>query len=163
MNGGIEMGNFFQDIIAKDPQFKSPLRVSSMMLLEPITRVAVLNIVADAAAQGIALMVWETFRSRQRQRVLYDQHATQLHTVGVHHYGLAADVVKDVNGEPSWKGDFTFLVALAKKHGLISGADWGEPGKPHSFVDQVHVQRIAVIHQMRLFSTDWYPGNDYVA
>ena len=111
MNGGIEMGNFFQDIIAKDPQFKSPLRVSSMMLLEPITRVAVLNIVADAAAQGIALMVWETFRSRQRQRVLYDQHATQLHTVGVHHYGLAADVVKDVNGEPSWKGDFTFLVA----------------------------------------------------
>jgi hypothetical protein len=45
--------------------------------------------------------------------------ATKLKTVGVHHYGLACDLVKDIAGEPSWKGDFAFLGRLAKKHRLI--------------------------------------------
>ena len=43
------------------------------------------------------------------------QTATQLKTVGVHHYGLACDLVKDIGGSASWKVDFSFLGKLAKK------------------------------------------------
>lgn len=155
------MSNFYTDVICKDSRFKYPLRVKDVMLLEPVMRSAVMGIIADAAALGIVLMVFETYRSQARQAALFAQGATRLKTVGVHHYGLACDLVKDVDGEPSWKGDFTFLVPLAKKCGLISGIDWGRPDVPHSFVDGCHVQRIALEEQMRLFTGMWYPDAEY--
>ena len=90
---------------------------------------------AEAKALGHKLMVFETYRSQQRQEELFKQKKTKLKEVGVHHYGLACDLVKDINGQPSWDGDFSFLGRLAKKHGLILGGDWGTPDKPHSFRD----------------------------
>src|SRR5579862_5961696 len=102
------MGNFYTDVIQKDPRFKSASRIADLALLEPVTRANVQQIIADAATAGIKLMVFETYRSQARQAALYAQKATQLKTVGVHHYGLACDLVKDVGGEPSWKGDFKF-------------------------------------------------------
>ena len=77
-------------------------------------------IIEDANAHGIKLMIFETFRSQERQAFLFDQGATRLKKVGVHHYGLACDLVKDINGEPSWKGDFSLLGTLAHQHGLSS-------------------------------------------
>jgi hypothetical protein len=82
-------------------------------LLEPVPRKLVRQIISDAAADGTKLMVFETYRSQPRQSRLFAQGATK--TVGVHHYGLACDLVKDISGSPSWKGDFKFLGKLAKK------------------------------------------------
>lgn len=155
------MGNFYSEIIRKDPRFRSASRISDLNLLEPVTRQAVAAIIAEAKAGGIELLVFETFRSQARQRQLFNQGVTQLSNVGVHNYGLAADLVKLVKGEPSWDGDFSFLGRLAKKHGLIWGGDWGEPARPHTFRDYVHVQRCKVADQQKLFSGDWYPGQDY--
>jgi hypothetical protein len=117
----------------------------------------VLAIIADAAAAGIKLMAFETFRSQVRQTKLFQQKATKLKKVGVHHYGLACDLVKDVAGQPSWKGDFKFLGKLAKKHKMIWGGDWGKPDVKHRFVDSVHVQRCTVARQRTLFAGTWYP------
>src|SRR3954469_22766764 len=103
------MGNFYTDIIKKDPRFKSLKAIHDMGLLEPVTRQLVQQIIADAAAQGIKLMAYETYRSQERQAQLFAQGATKLKTVGTHHYGISCDLVKDVGGEPSWKGDFKFL------------------------------------------------------
>lgn len=117
-------------------------------------------ICTDARAQGIFLMVFETYRSEARQRAMFAAGATTLQKVGVHHYGLACDLVKNVAGEPSWKGDFSFLGPLAKKHGMIWGGDWGEP-PPNHFPDLDHVQRCSIADQARLFDGAWYPGADY--
>ena len=155
------MGNFFTDVIEKDPRLGSTARVDDITLLEPVTQQAVLAIVADAKALGIDLMVYETFRSQDRQSELFAKKATKLETVGVHHYGLACDLVKDIGGDPSWKGDFSFLGKLAKKHGLIWGGDWGKPGVPTKFVDGVHVQRVTVARQRQLFAGTWYPDAAY--
>jgi hypothetical protein len=155
------MGNFYTDVIKKDPRFKSTKRIDDMALLEPVTREAVKQIVNDAAADGIKLMVYETYRSQARQTQLFNQHASKLKTVGVHHFGLACDIVKDVGGEPSWKGDWKFLGKLAKKHKLIWGGDWGKPGVKPKFFDGVHVQRCTVAKQSSLFSGKWYPDDDY--
>ena len=155
------MSNFFTDVIAGNARVNSPNRIADLNLLEPITRQKVLVILADARAHGIEFMVFETYRSQARQEVLFSQGATQLQKVGVHHYGLACDIVKSVGGEPSWKGDFALLGEFARAHGLIWGGDWGTPGRPHNFVDPVHIQRCSIAKQAALFRGEWYPANDY--
>ena len=156
------MSNFYQDVISKDPRYHTTKPVNDKMLLEPVTREAVLAIIADAKSlHGIDIDTFETYRSKERQELLFKQKATKLKTVGVHHYGLAADFVKIIAGEPSWKGDFSFLVALCKKHGLISGSTWGQPKVKHTFVDPGHVQRITLQRQPTLFNLTWYPSESY--
>ncbi len=155
------MGNFFTDVIQKSPKLKSRKRVADLNLLEPVTRKRVRAIIADAKEHGLHLMVFETYRSEARQTDLFNQGATKLRKVGVHHYGLACDLVRNVNGEPSWNGDFSLLGTLAHHHGLIWGGDWGNPNIPHSFIDSVHVQRCTLGRQANLFRGKFYPDAAY--
>lgn len=126
-----------------------------------MTRAAVLAVIEDARALGFELMAFETYRSQNRQQALFDQGASRLKTVGVHHFGLACDLVKVAAGEPSWKGDFSFLGTLAREHGLVWGGDWGDPLVTHTLIDAVHVQRCTVAMQPALFRGSFYPDADY--
>jgi D-alanyl-D-alanine carboxypeptidase-like protein len=153
--------SFYTEVIQPNPLFTSTKRIADLGLLEPDTRAAVEQIIRDAASKGIKLMVYETYRSQERQTELFNQGASKLRNVGVHHFGLACDLVKDVNGEPSWKGDFGFLKDLAEDNGLIWGGDWGNDTIIHNFVDADHVQRINVADQAKLFDLSWYPDEDY--
>jgi hypothetical protein len=81
--------------------------------------------------------------------------------VGVHHYGLACDLVRDVCGQPSWNGDFSFLRLIARHNRLIWGGDWGTPCEKHTLYDAVHVQRCSVARQQALFGGQWYPDEEY--
>lgn len=155
------MGSFYTDVIAKHPKFRSTKPVADLALLEPVTRARVQAIVAAAAARGVRLAVFETYRSRERQQLLFEQGVTKLRAVGVHHYGLAADLVRVVAGAPSWKGDFTIVGELAREHGLVWGGDWGNPGRKPGFPDPYHVQRCTVARQATLFDGSWYPGDAY--
>lgn len=155
------MEGFFTDVICKNTVFNSPNRVADPDLLEPMTRQLVQQILDAAQQMGISLMIFETYRSQERQQELFNSGATKLRTVGVHHYGLACDIVKVVGGEPSWKGDFSFLGQLAHSSGLIWGGDWGNPDIKHSFIDAVHVQRCTVARQAALFAGTWYPDAGY--
>jgi hypothetical protein len=155
------MATFYTDVISRHSHFASPARISDPLLLEPMTRQLIERIVTSARQMGIELMIYETYRSQDRQQELFNHGATKLRTVGVHHYGLACDIVRSVSGEPSWKGDFSFLGQLAQSCGLIWGGDWGAPHIKHSFVDSVHVQRCTVARQGDLFAGVWYPGETY--
>jgi hypothetical protein len=157
------MANFFQDVIKKDARFMSAKRVADLALLEPKFRDLVREIIADAAEHGVKLIAFETYRSRERQMQLFNEGASKLKEVGVHHYGLACDLVRVVDGEPSWKGDFSIVGQLARAHGLIWGGDWGAPAERHTFVDPYHVQRCALSDQAKLFREEWYPSDKYVA
>ena len=155
------MGTFYTDVIQKDARFASAVRIADLALLEPTTRQLVQQIVDAAQKMGIILMIYETYRSLARQQELFDNGATKLRSAGVHSYGLACDIVRAVGGEPSWKGDFSFLGQLAHASGLIWGGDWGNPNIAHSFVDAVHVQRCTVARQPALFAGTWYPDESY--
>ncbi len=155
------MGNFFTDVIQQDSRFDSVDRVSDPQLLEPVTRQLVQQIIDSAQQMGIEVMIFETYRSQDRQQQLFDNGASKLRTVGVHHYGLACDIVRAVNGEASWKGDFSFLGQLAHSSGLIWGGDWGNPNITHTFIDAVHVQRCTIARQPALFAGTWYPDDNY--
>ncbi len=155
------MGNYYTDVISRDARFNSVNRIGDPSLLESATRQLVEDIVSAASRRGIELMIYETYRSQERQQELFNQGATRLRTVGVHHYGLACDILRVVNGEPSWKGDFSFLGQLAQSSGLIWGGDWGAPHIRHSFIDSVHVQRCTVARQEDLFAGTWFPDEAY--
>ena len=155
------MGNFFEDVIKKSSKFHSTNRVSDENLLEPNVLRKVKTIIEEAHAHGVDLMIFETYRSQERQKALFEQGASKLRQVGVHHYGLACDIVKVVHGEPSWKGSFDLLGHLATSHQLIWGGDWGKPGAKHSFVDAVHVQWCSLADQAKLFAGTWYPDDSY--
>jgi len=154
--------SFYDDVIKKSPKFNLTARVADIDLLEPTTRRAVSTIIEQAkSVYGIDLIAFETYRSQSRQTAMFNQGASKLKLVGVHHYGLACDLVKSVNGEPSWKGDFGFLGKLAKANGLIWGGDWGHPDKPTNFPDSDHVQRCSIAKQHDLFAESWYPDGQY--
>lgn len=147
--------SFYADVICKAPEYHSTIRVSSLALLEPITRAAVVAIVAEANAAGNHCDVFETYRSQELQEIYFKRGATTLETVGVHHYGLACDIVCRVAGDWSWKPSYAFLGPLAKKHGLIWGGNWSR------FKDMDHVQRIILDDETRLFANAWYPPDAY--
>ncbi len=155
------MGSFFTNVISQDTRFSSTARISDCSLLEPVTRQLAERLLASAQQMGINLMIFETYRSQERQLALFDGGATKLRAVGVHHYGLACDIVRVVGGEPCWKGDFAFMGQLAQSCGLIWGGDWGAPHIKHNFIDSVHVQRCTVARQGDLFSGVWYPDAAY--
>ena len=153
--------SFYTAVISKSDKFSSLERIASVELLEPETRRRVMAIVTSANAQGIQVMLFETYRSRERQAELFTKGVTQLRESGTHHYGLACDIVRLSRGQPTWHGDYSFLSRLAREHGLLWGGDWGRPQLPNSFVDVVHLQRCDLSRQEALFDGTWYPDEGY--
>ncbi len=152
---------FYDTVIKKSPAFHSDAVCKDMNLLEPGTRAAVVALVDDAKASGHDLRVLETYRSQTRQSALFVKHATQLRTVGCHGYGVAVDFGVFTNGKyEEGNKPYVFLREMARKHGLISGQDWGH-AITGSFVDSGHVQRIPVWRQGVLFGGTWYPPETY--
>lgn len=156
-------GGFYTSVIKADSRFSSLTPIRDPGLLEPTFRAAIVSIMNDAAAEGTQLMILETYRSQELQELYFSRGATQLQTVGVHHYGLACDLGIVVAGQVNWKADYSILGRLGGKYSLIWGGDWGTPDRPHSFRDYDHLQRIAVTDQQKLFDGSWYPDSDYRA
>ena len=154
--------SFYTDVIQKSPLYGTVKPCDDLSLLEPVTRVAVLAIIADAKAEGVEFRVLETYRSQALQQHYFQTGATHLRQVGVHHYGLACDLGMFVDGKMVEDGTkYGLLRFLAEKHGLISGGDWGTPTLPHSFRDYDHVQRVTLARQNDLFAGRWYPDGAY--
>jgi hypothetical protein len=153
--------SFYDTVIRTSATYHSSDVCKDMALLEPGTRAAVMALVAEAKAEGHDIRVLETYRSQIRQTRLFMQHATQLRTVGCHGYGVAVDFGVFINGKYAENNaPYVFLRVLARKHGLISGQDWGH-AREGSFVDSGHVQRVPVWRQAALFSGQWYPPEAY--
>ena len=132
-------------------------------MLEPGTRAAVSALITEAKDQGHDVRVMETYRSQCRQAYVYLHGFSQLKKVGCHGYGVGVDLGVFIDGKYEEDGDphYKFLLPLARKHGLISGQDWGRPDLKHSFIDWGHVQRIPVFRQAQLFSGEWFPSEVY--
>jgi len=151
------MPSFYDTVIRQSKAFRSDAVCKDMAMLEPGTRAAVQAMLDEAKAQGIDLRLLETYRSQTRQSQLYANHHTQLRTVGCHGYGVAADFGVFVNGKYAENNKpYVFLRVMARKHGMISGQDWGH-AREGNFVDSGHVQRVPVWRQSALFSGSWYP------
>jgi hypothetical protein len=151
----------FYDTLRNSKAFRSDAVCKDLALLEPGTRAAVLALLDDAKSCGIDLRLLETYRSQTRQSALFADRKTQLRTVGCHGYGVAVDFGVFINGKyEEGNKPYVFLRTMARKHGLVSGQDWGH-AKTGSFVDSGHVQRVPVWRQDALFGGSWYPPEQY--
>lgn len=153
--------NFYDTYIKTFAGFRTTQRVSRLDLLEPVTQSAIHGIVGDAATYGVVLIPFETYRSRERQEMLFTQGVTELRQVGTHHFGLACDLVRLDEGRLNWQGDYSLLSRLARRHKLIWGGDWGYSEARGTFFDLVHVQRCTIDRQSDLFAERWYPDATY--
>jgi len=107
-------------------------RISELDLLHPVVRNAVQEVFAQLEKEEIPFRVFESFRSPERQRMLYAQGRTAPGPrvtkaqpwSSYHQYGLAADFVLFIDGKWSWddKGPrrkyWQRLHEIARAHGL---------------------------------------------
>jgi hypothetical protein len=153
--------SFYNTVLRNSKAFRSDAVCKDLALLEPGTRAAVAALMAEARSGGTDVRVLETYRSQTRQSALYVAKKTQLRDVGCHGYGVAADLGVFVDGKYAVDNKpYVFLRQLARKHGLISGQDWGH-AKTGGFVDSGHVQRVPVWRQNAMFAGSWYPPEVY--
>lgn len=121
--------------------------------LHPIVRERSDQLIQQAAAKGIVIMITDDFRSTEDQDVLYEKGRTAegnivTHAKGgesYHNFGLAVDfAIKTPNDDVIWdmqydgnkngKGDWNEVVELAKSLGFSWGGDWSQ------FKDYPHLQ-----------------------
>lgn len=121
--------------------------------LHPVVREKADQLVAEAAAAGIAIYITDDFRSEEEQNVLFEQGRSTrgpivTHARGgesYHNYGLAIDfalqtekgqVIWDLeyDGNGSGESDWLEVVAIAKRLGFEWGGDW------EGFKDYPHLQ-----------------------
>lgn len=104
------------------------MRYSGLNLLYPPFRAQLLRALDEAKCAGIPFQVFETFRSRARQKHLYDKGRT---TAGprvtnakpgqsFHQYGIAADLVLWIDGRWSWSETHLYRQAgpIFEKNGM---------------------------------------------
>lgn len=129
------------DTIRKSPQLNSLDIVSDTGLLYPPFCVKIQSLVVTARAASLNVIVFETYRSEPRQLLLFKQGRTKIKTNGMHHYGVAADLVFLLNGQPAWPsaGDprWKELADIGRKLGLYWGGDF------KGLVDCPHWQYVA--------------------
>ena len=157
--------SFYTDVILKDPRVRTPnvnTVICDLNLLEPGTRAAVMQMQAMAHAAGHELKIAETFRTQARQHYLWTKGFTKLSHVGMHGYGLAADLQLFVNGkyDPD-ESHYAFMHAMSVRCKLVSGQGWGTAKAPHTYTDWDHVQRVPIFRQDAVFAGSWYPPADY--
>ncbi|RPI18740.1 MAG: peptidoglycan-binding protein [Ignavibacteriae bacterium] len=85
----------------------------------------------------------ETYRSNTLQKQYYSQGLSKIKTNGMHHYGIAADLIFIIDGQRTYKGPFDKLHTAYES---VGGPDLGSLEN----WDAGHLQFIPVVEQNRL-------------
>jgi hypothetical protein len=138
------------------PPDTSRVRVADLEALHPTFRRKVEALLARMRADGFDPMVWETYRTPARAKLLSARgtgakpRADGSIPIGMHQLGLAVDIV---SSSKRWSPKPTFWVALgkhAKALGLTWGGAWRNPKTGKLGWDKPHVQAVPVRDQEAL-------------
>ena len=136
-------------------------RVTDLDVLYPPFACSVIKLFAKARIEQLFVCLFETYRSQERQLELFNKGATKLKKNGMHHFGIAADLVfLDPEKNPSW--DDTYDWARLGKIGQDFGLEWG--GSWNNFVDKPHFQLIpaTVAEQQKIIKEEYPPYEAHV-
>ncbi len=136
------------DELKKSPKFHSLEPVRDLDLLYPPFRIKIELLLRKAEGANLPVMVFETFRSQERQEKLYEQKRTKIRSNGGHYFGVCADLVWTLDsGAPSWEepfaGAWESLAGIGRRLNLIWGGDWKR------FVDKPHWQYYKSLDDVR--------------
>jgi hypothetical protein len=125
--------NWYEEKIKKHPAFISTKLTADLDVLYPPFALNILKTFAISRKEGLSTFIYETYRSQTRQLELFNKGATKLKTNGMHHFGVAADIIfLDDKNNLSWneKHDWKRLGEIGKSMNLVWGGDWPWD-KPH--------------------------------
>lgn len=130
--------NWYDDVIIKSPKYLSPVLVNDVDLLYPKFLLLILKTFVTARKEGLQVMLFETYRSQQRQAELFARGVTRLQRNGMHHFGIATDIVFLNGNNPSFApgNNWQRLGAIGRGFSLEWGGSWA------SFVDLPHFQLV---------------------
>ncbi len=147
------------------PPDTSLARVSDPEYLQPAFRHAVRRLMARMAARGHDAIIWETYRTPARAKLLSKRGTGAVPRpdgsipIGMHQMGLAVDIVSK---SKMWTPPKAFWDALgleAKALGLTWGGTWKR-------VDRPHIQAVPVAQQNAMrarFKARGYAGMELAA
>jgi peptidoglycan L-alanyl-D-glutamate endopeptidase CwlK len=133
----------------KLPPDTSRVRVADLEALHPTFRAKVEALLARMQADGYDPLIWETYRTPARAKLLSDRGtgikplADGSIPIGMHQLGLAVDIVSK---SKMWTPPKAFWAALGK-HAEALGLTWGGRWKR---VDKPHIQAVPVREQEAL-------------
>lgn len=108
-------------------------RFDNIELLHPLMRTPALRLAS--ALEGTPLRPFETYRSPERQDMLFRQGTTQARAwQSPHQYGLAIDFVPYIDGRWTWDVDTELWMKLsttAASVGLVCPIHWDRPHVEH--------------------------------
>lgn len=131
--------SWYSTNIRTSPFYTQTQRSDGLELLYPPFLFALVSLFVRARGEGLPVTIYETYRSQERQLQLFNQGATTLKKNGMHHFGIAADIVfLTASGNPSWaeSNNWTRLGAIGRDLGLEWGGLWS------GFVDKPHFQLV---------------------
>lgn len=119
--------HYVEKIIPSD-SFSNGGVCGNMDLLFPLFKVDVLKLIVsyNEFNSGKELpYVYESFRSHALQSIYYNRGSSKIRggnilNAGMHHFGIAVDIVNKTNSGVKWNLDYTLLRKLADKIGMIS-------------------------------------------
>lgn len=148
--------NWYQEKIRQYRDYLSTKRIVDTRILYLPFAFALLKLFARACAAGLRVCIFETYRSQERQLELFNQKRTQLKKNGMHHFGIATDIVfRDERNQPIWNGNWDALGQIGRNLGLFWGGDWT------AFVDKPHFQLVrATLEEQAKVINGQYPPYD---
>lgn len=151
--------NWYENKIKKYEHYKTFKTASDIKILYPGFAFLILKLFINAYKEGLEVCIFETYRSQERQLDLFNKGKTTLKKNGMHHFGVAADIVfRNENNHPIWKGDWDKLGQIGKDLGLFWGGDW------ESFRDYPHFQLIPALykHQVEIIIGNYPPYDNKI-
>lgn len=148
--------SWYSEKIKTNPAYMFIGRVNAVDMLYPPFACAIIKLFAKARSEGLMICLYETYRSQERQLELFNKGATKLKKNGMHHFGVAADLVfLNTNGNPSWDGKYNW--ARMGYIGQNLGLEWG--GSWVDFRDMPHFQFIpATVSKQAKIVAENYPS-----
>src|SRR3989339_1118908 len=146
--------NWYRDKIKIHPKYKLNQIVSDLSFLYPGFAFLIIKTFALARREKLRVHIFETYRSQERQLDLFNRGRSKLRANGMHHFGVATDIIfLDKNNNPSWSDEHNWkrLGEIGKSFGLTWGGDWPW--------DKPHFQFITVAAQHKSVTTN-YPEYD---
>lgn len=103
-------------------------RIDDLDELDSAFRVKVDSFLLDCKSQGVDLIVFETYRTEERQNKLKSKGLSKLSGgYSKHQHGKAIDVVPVIKGQPRWKNipkTWKKIGKIGKKYDLQWGGEW---------------------------------------
>jgi len=144
-----EIAKFFAEVIYDSPKYNTPNSCNDTDLLYPPFYEKIKKLETDyLEVHETPFYILETYRSNTLQQIYFNRGASQIRSNGMHHYGIAVDLVAKINGKVRYDVlDYAWIRDYVSKDDNL----WLKEGDMTMLnFEDAHIQYIRVSQQNEL-------------